>query len=308
MYSDGSGFKTKMISSQVMQEEQDQILQTIQMFEVIAEANPDDCQSLEILKEAYWRLDRQSEAIAITRKLADAFVRTGQFSSAMLEYEDILQKEPDSPDVIATLNEMEAKLNRALFDNQPNTVSDDPAHSYHSSLIAINGTLKSEEEKPQIAPNLDSDGNEPLAKFLMQHQLAPDDLVISSLDRVRKHNRTISGQAISVALIHELCKDGTVEQDRLISGILDRTKFAYIPLEYYDVDRQIVKMLPESLTLNRLIVPFDIVSRTVMVAMANPFDVSGKEAVQQLLDYNIQWHLTTPHALNKVLRESYHLT
>ena len=104
MYSDGSGFKTKMISSQVMQEEQDQILQTIQMFEVIAEANPDDCQSLEILKEAYWRLDRQSEAIAITRKLADAFVRTGQFSSAMLEYEDILQKEPDSPDVIATLN------------------------------------------------------------------------------------------------------------------------------------------------------------------------------------------------------------
>jgi len=291
-----------------MQEEQDQILQTIEMFEVIAQANPDDCQSLEILKEAYWKLDRQSEAIAITRKLADAFVRTGQFSSAMLEYEDILQKEPDSPDVIATLNEMEAKLNRALSDNLPNhSRTDDPSHSYHSSLTTIASTLKSEEEKQSLPPNLDSDGNEPLAKFLMQHQLVPDDLVISSLDKVRKINQTIAPQAISVSLIHELCKDGTVELDRLLSGILDRTKFAYIPLEYYDVDRQIVKMLPESLTLTRLIVPFDIVSRTVMIAMANPFDVSGKEAVQQLLDYNIQWHLATPHALNKVLRESYHL-
>ena len=293
-----------------MQEEQDQILQTIEMFEVIAEANPDDCQSLEILKEAYWRLGRQSDAIAITRKLADAFVRTGQFSSAMLEYEDILQKEPDSPDILATLNEMEAKLNRALSDNQPHhSLSDDPSYSYHSSLIAINSTQKAEEEKQAIPPpNLDNDGNEPLAKFLMQHQLAPDDLVISSLDRVRKTNRAMTGQAVSVSLIHELCKNGAVDLDRLLSSILDRTKFAYIPLEYYDVDRQIVKMLPESLTLNRLIVPFDIVSRTVMVAMSNPFDLSGKEAVQQLLDYNIQWHLATPLSINKVLRESYHLS
>ncbi len=93
----------------------------------------------------------------------------------------------------------------------------------------------------------------------------------------------------------------------LLCNILDRTKFAYIPLESYDVDRQVVKMLPESLTLGRLIVPFDIISRTVMIAMANPFDALGKEAVQQLLDYNIQWHLASPEAVTKVLRDSYKL-
>ena len=73
------------------------------------------------------------------------------------------------------------------------------------------------------------------------------------------------------------------------------------------MDRQIVKMLPESLTLGRLIIPFDIVSRTVMVAMANPFDSSGKEALQHLLDYNIQWHLASPSAIYKVLRDTYRL-
>ena len=57
-------------------------------------------------------------------------------------------------------------------------------------------------------------------------------------------------------------------------------------------------MLPESLTLGRLIVPFDLISRTIMIATANPFDAQGKEAVQQLLDYNIQWHVAAPAAIS----------
>jgi hypothetical protein len=48
-------------------------------------------------------------------------------------------------------------------------------------------------------------------------------------------------------------------------------------------------------------------SRTLMVAMANPFDGEGKEMVQQLLDYNIQWHLASPYAISKVLSETYKL-
>jgi hypothetical protein len=64
-------------------------------------------------------------------------------------------------------------------------------------------------------------------------------------------------------------------------------------------------MLPESVTLGRLIIPFDIVSRTMMVALANPFDAVGKEAVQQLMDYNIQWHLASPVAVSRMLADAY---
>ena len=298
-----------MTSDQISQEEQEQILQTIEMFEVIAQSNPDDCQSLEILKDAYWKLGRQPEALGVTRKLADAFVRTGQYSSAMLEYEDILQKEPGSPEVVAILADVEAKLQQASAGRMDQSMGGEPGldGSYTPTLITTNATVKEIADKQFPQLHLDNDGNEPLAKFLMQHQLAPDNMVISSLDRVRKMNRNATGQSVSVSLIDELCRDGSVEVEQILAGILDRTKFAYIPLEYYDVDRQVVKMLPESLTLGRLIVPFDIVSRTVMVAMANPFDASGKEALQHLLDYNIQWHLAAPAAINKVLRDTYRL-
>ena len=56
-----------------------------------------------------------------------------------------------------------------------------------------------------------------------------------------------------------------------------------------------------------LMVPFDVMSRTMMVAIANPFDALAKEAAQQLLDYNVQWHIAQPRAIMKVLAEAHRI-
>ena len=109
------------------------------------------------------------------------------------------------------------------------------------------------------------------------------------------------------SLLDEVVRRAGLDLETTLCAIVDRSKIAYIPLEYYEVDRQVVKMLPDSLTLGRLIVPFDVMSRTLMVAMANPFDVLGKEAVQKLLDFNIQWHIASPTSITKVLSEVYRI-
>lgn len=308
------------MNANVSTEEQEQILQTIEMFEVITQTNPDDCQSLEILKEAYWRLGRQKEALAVTRKLADAYIAEGQYSSAMMEYEGILQKEPDSAEIRTLLSEVEAKLNLSNKNGENSAPAVDPGIDLDFSTFGRNGddnaTLIATEEThnrdlPVVRQDFDvaltDDGNEPLAKFLIQQRIVQEDVVNNAMDRVAKINENLAPQSVATSLLHEIVQTGAIEHDALICGILDRTKFAYIPLNNYDVDRQIVKMLPESLTLGRLIVPFDILSRTVMIAMANPFDSLGKEAAQQLLDYNIQWHLATPEAITRVLRDAYRL-
>ena len=306
------------MSNKVSTEEQEQILQTIEMFEVITQTNPDDCQSLEILKEAYWRLGKQKEALAVTRKLADAYMVEGQYSSAMMEYEGILQKDPNSPGIAALLAEVESKLNLTGKENGNSTGSDNAIDldfsafgnvtQEEATLMATDATRKLERPaRKDFDIALTDDGNEPLAKFLLQHRLIPEDVVNNALGRVTKMNENLSGQTMATSLLNEIVVTRVIEMTPLLCGILDRTKFAYIPLECYDVDRQVVKMLPESLTLGRLIVPFDIISRTVMIAMANPFDALGKEAVQQLLDYNIQWHIASPEAVIKVLRDSYRL-
>lgn len=300
-------------------EEQEQILQTIEMFEVIVQANPHDCQSMEILKDAYLRLGMKKEMINITKRLAQTYADLGQFSTAMLEFEHVLRTQPDDVETIAAMGELEEKMNKAA--RKGKTAGSDVKFNGHAetgTLMTTSATMRPDgfnstsgasaaaQRVDDVTAALVEDGNQALAKFLLQHRLAPEDVVHEALDRVQRRNEMLPPSTLAASLIQDIVKRG-VELEGILCGILERSKFAYIPLEYYDVDRQVVRMLPESITLSRLIVPFDVMSRTVMVATANPFDALGKDAAQQLLDYSIQWHLASPDAISRVLQQAYRL-
>ena len=302
-------------------EEHEQILQTIEMFEVIVQANPQDTQSLEILRDAYLRLGQKKEMLATARKLAETLAESAQFSAAMVEYESMLKHEPDNPEIIAAMGDVEERMNKAA-QNRPPPPPVAPAIALDfRAVVADTGTLMttaatqrtdgstgvsaSDARMDEVAAMLTEDGNEALAKFLIQNRLAGEEIVQAALTRVHKKNEVLAPDQVGASLIDEVVRRGGAELETLLCGILERTKFAYIPLEYYEIDRAVVKMLPETITLNRLIVPFDIMSRTLMIATANPFDALGKQAVHQLLDYNIQWHLASPDAIYKVLAEAY---
>ena len=81
------------------------------MFEVIAQSQPNDCQSLEILKEAYTKLGREEDVIKTSKRIAQAYMQSGQLSSAILEYETVLQRRPDDADVQSALQQIEDRAN-----------------------------------------------------------------------------------------------------------------------------------------------------------------------------------------------------
>jgi len=298
-------------------------LQTIEMFEVIVQANPQDCQSMEILKDAYARLGMRKEMLAMAKKLAQTYTELSQFAQAIQEYEGILKQEPDNVEIIAAMGDVEERMHRSgrgpsVAVSIPSGLGDGRAVvSDGGTLMATSGTHRMEAPKrgPNIAaPRMDEisapagdDGNEALARFLLQHKLATEAAVHAALEVVVRRNLSLPPDTLGVSLIDEVVATGGGNLETILGGIHERTKFAYIPLEYYDVDRQVVRMLPEHLTLSRLIVPFDVMSRTIMIATANPFDSFGKESAQQLLDYNIQWHLASPEAIIRVLKHTYRI-
>ena len=83
------------------------------MFEVIVQSQPNDCQSLEILKEAYTKLGREPDVIRISKRIAEAYTEMGQLSSAILEYETVLQRRPNDADVQTALQQIEDKAGNA---------------------------------------------------------------------------------------------------------------------------------------------------------------------------------------------------
>jgi tetratricopeptide (TPR) repeat protein len=291
-------------------EEHSQILQTIEMFEAIAQTQPDDYQSLEILKEAYQKVGRLEDSLRTSRKLAEALFNAGSYTQAMQECEVILLKDANAPEILAMLGEIETRLQasgQALVNNGAQaglTVNPNEATKGEGALIDMTHAHGGDTGK--IA-NLAERGDDHLAKFLIVQQLFPEDEVLAALESVKHSNKDLTGQALAVSLLDQLCKDKTNHLESVLSALIDRTKFAYVPLEYYDTDRQIAPMLPEYLTLGRLFVPFDLVSRTMMVACCNPFDATGREAVQQSLDYTVAWYLARPASIVKSLQSIYRL-
>src|SRR5256714_11812066 len=82
-------------------EEHNQIVQTIEMFEAITQTQPDDYQSLEILKEAYNKVGKHDEALKVSRRLAEAYFTVGSYTLSMQECEAILVKDANAPDILA---------------------------------------------------------------------------------------------------------------------------------------------------------------------------------------------------------------
>ncbi len=303
-----------MLEHTLSEEEHSQILQTIEMFEVITQTQPDDYQSLEILKEAYFKIGKKEESVRISRRLAEAYFNVGSFTQAMQECEVILLKEPNAPDILAMLGEIESRLQASghslATSAAANGLTTLPNYSSNrdsgSALIEVagrNSALKGRRDAPQLAER----GDDLLAKFLIVQQVFSEEEINTALGEVSETNKKLSGQALAVSLLEHLCREDEPKMEKVLSALLDRTKFAYVPLEYYDIDRHVVRMLPDHLTLGRLIVPFDLISRTIMVAICNPFDAAGREAVQQSLDYNVKWYLARPSAMIRVLQESYRL-
>ena len=309
-----------MLEHALSAEEHSQILQTIEMFEAITQTQPEDYQSLEILREAYTKIGRHDDALRTSRKLAEAYFNAGSYTPALQQCEMILTRDPNAPEILAMLGEIESRLQasgQAIIDKDkstpPSGLVSSPFTRNDGSLISPNVEGALIDVDPTRGKglgritNLHERGDDHLAKFLIVQQLFGEEQVNAALETVKMANKDLNGQTMAVSMLEELCKDNPAQLDAILSALIDRTKFAYVPLEYYDTDRQIAPMLPEVLTLGRLFVPFDLVSRTMMVACCNPFDSAGRDAVQQSVDYTVSWYLARPSAIVKSLQSIYRL-
>jgi tetratricopeptide (TPR) repeat protein len=294
------------------EEEHSQIVQTIEMFEVILQTQPDDYQSLEILKEAYAKVGRSTDSLKTSRRLAEAYFNSGSYTLAMQECEAILVQEPNAPEILAMLGDIETRLQAA-----GHQIAEGGSKTGLIASAAVNGANGLTHGAAQGSlvdiqagrhpANLQDRGDEHLAKFLVMQQLFSEDEVASAMETVKQLNKNLTGQAVAASLLDKICRQDVDKLDAAISGLIDRTKFAYVPIEYYDVDRQIPRMLPDHLTLGRLFLPFDLISRTIMIACCNPFDAAGRDAVQQSVDYTVTWYLARPGAIVKALQDVYRL-
>ena len=141
--------------------EEAQLRQTIEMFEVITQSQPQDYQSLEILKEAYLKLGMEKEVILTSKRIAQAYVQLGQLSSAILEYETILQRHPEDRDAMAAMAQIESKAN--------NLTKPPPVEMEHRRQRPADRPVQKGGGKAAAQPEVD-DGRAPMHKIFCGEQ------------------------------------------------------------------------------------------------------------------------------------------
>jgi hypothetical protein len=274
--------------------EEAQLLQTIEMFEVITQSQSQDVQSLEILKEAYSKLGREKELIATSKRIAQAYVLMGQISSAILEYEGILQRFPDDAETLVALAEIERKANPL----SPGPESE-LAEPTQGSAAPAEGTSKPKRPSSRAAQECD-DGRQALYKIFVEGKVissAEFDACWVTSDLATPPTKVID------PFVQLLAEKGRTPLEKSLHLISDKGRVGFLPLEKYDVDIELARSFPKDTLFRWCILPFDRMSKSILVATANPFNKQAAGELEEHTKQRLVWYLAPPLDISKALRK-----
>ena len=275
--------------------EEAQLTQTIEMFEVITQTQPQDYQSLEILKEAYSKLGREKDVVSTSKRIAQAYVHLGQLSSAILEYETILQRCPDDPDVKAALEKIESEAGN--FSAQPVPAEPQVVHPKEESPTQMIRKFVT-----RAPATVGDDGRNAMHRVFVESKViaAGDfDLCWPKID--------VSAPADGVIdpFIQRLADKGLLLVDKSLKLLTDKARTAYLPLEKYDVDLDLARNFSAETCRRWCVLPFDRMSKSTLVATANPFNQQAASELSEATRSRVVWYLVTPVELVKNLRKAF---
>ena len=291
------------MSSTLSPSEEAQLGQTIEMFEVITQSQPQDYQSLEILKEAYSKLGRQKEVISTSKRIAEAYVQMGQLSSAILEYETILQRFPDDPDVQKALLEIESKANNFPMEPTPAPAAlsvpdlQKPSNGA-AQAVPKNGKLP---VKPSTPVDVD-DGKRTMRKIFVDTKIITSgdfDLCWVTPDLAVRPNGVVE------PFIQRLADKGVLRLEKAMKTLCDQSRVAFLPLNSYDIDLDLARGFPADICQRWCVLPFDRMSKSIFVATANPFNQQAAKDLAAATGNRLLWYLVPPSELVTNVRKAF---
>lgn len=269
-----------------------QLTQTIEMFEVITQSQPLDYQSLEILKEAYSKLGKPADAVRTSKRIAEAYLSLGQLSSAILEYEGILQRSPDDPDVQRALDEIESKASNLAAPGPSIEVEDS------APTLPPPRTPRLKQKRIQTGPV--EDGRQQFQRMFVDGKLLGQmefDVHWPAVDPDAS-----PGHAVE-PFIKVLAEQQLVPIEKSLRLLMDKSRLCFLPLERYEVDVDLARGFPRDICLRWCVLPFDRMSKSLLVATANPFNKAVVQELEEFIRCRFLWYLVQPTELVKMLRK-----
>lgn len=140
-------------------------------------------------------------------------------------------------------------------------------------------------------------------------------LVVKRLGEILVHNNMISREELKKALEFQKSEGGLLgeilvklsyitERD-IVKALTVQYGFPFLPLENYDLKKEMKNVLPENVARQYSMVPLDVFGNVLTVSMSNPLNEKAIEDVEMLTKTKVKVFISTLSGIAEALAALY---
>lgn len=102
-----------------------------------------------------------------------------------------------------------------------------------------------------------------------------------------------------------LINSGFLSEEDLVSTMVTQYGFPYLQLTNYEIDPDILKIIPKETALEYTLIPIDKIGNILTVAMADPLNALARDKVRKISKLNVETFIATFSDINNAITQYY---
>lgn len=98
---------------------------------------------------------------------------------------------------------------------------------------------------------------------------------------------------------------GYTNEEAIAQAITAQYGFPYLPLENYEIDPDIIKIIPKNVVLQYCLIPVDKIGNNLTIAMSNPLNSQAIEDIEVLSGLYVQVFVSTASDIKRAIEKYY---
>ena len=112
-------------------------------------------------------------------------------------------------------------------------------------------------------------------------------------------------QDVIEPFIHVLAEKGIFAVEKSLKLLSDKSRTGFLPLDRYDIDIDLTRGFPADVCRRWCVLPFDRMSKSILVATANPFNQQAAKELAETTSHRLLWYLVEPGELMQNVRKAF---
>lgn len=135
-----------------------------------------------------------------------------------------------------------------------------------------------------------------LGDLLVEKNAITQSQLIKALDLQKE-----KGGLIGEVLVHL----GMVKEEDIARVLTAQYGFPYLPLSNYDIDTEVIKIIPYNVAKQYCVVAIDKMGSTLTIAMSNPLNLQAVEDIEFISSCSAQVFISTTTDIKNVIEKYY---